>query len=139
MPLIGRLLKTTTALSYRKNAKKTLGYKHQLDVLKYLLSRAKSTKFGIHHHFQDILESKEFLSSFQKEVPIVDYDEFYDTWLIYSVLGDKDNTWRGRIKYYALSSGTTGSPSKRIPITMEMIRSFQRTSIRQLSILNGLD
>ncbi len=139
MPLIGRLLKTTTALSYRKNAKKTLGYKHQLDVLKYLLSRAKSTKFGIHHHFQDILERNEALSLFQKEVPIVDYDEFYDKWLKYSVLGDKDNTWRGRIKYYALSSGTTGSPSKRIPITMEMIRSFQRTSIRQLSILHGLD
>ena len=79
------------------------------------------------------------MSSFQKEVPIVDYDEFYDKWLKYSVLGDKDNTWRGRIKYYALSSGTTGSPSKRIPITMEMIRSFQRTSIRQLSILHGLD
>ena len=139
MPLIGRLLKTTTALSYRKNAKKTLGYKHQLEVLKYLLSRAKSTKFGIHHHFQDILNSDEGLVNFQKEVPVVDYDEFYDKWLKYSVLGDKDNTWRGRIKYYALSSGTTGSPSKRIPITMEMIRSFQKTSIRQLSILHGLD
>ena len=54
-------------------------------------------------------------------------------------MGEKDNTWRGRVKYYALSSGTTGSPSKRIPITVEMIRSFQKTSIRQLSLLHGLD
>ena len=139
MPLIGRLLKTTTALSYRKNAKKTLGYKHQLDVLKYLLLRAKSTKFGIFHHFDDILNSEDQLVRFQQNLPITNYDEFYDKWLKYSLLGEKDNTWRGRIKYYALSSGTTGSPSKRLPITVEMIRSFQKTSIRQLSLLHSLD
>jgi len=139
MPLIGRLLKTTTAVSYRKNAKKTLGYKHQLDVLSYLLSRAKSTKFGIAHRFQQILNTSNQLSKFQKNLPVTSYDEFYEKWLKYSLHGEKDNTWRGRIKYYALSSGTTGSPSKRIPITNEMIRSFQKTSIRQLSLLHGLD
>ena len=139
MPLIGRLLKTTTALSYRKNARRTLGYKHQLEVLSYLLSKSKSTKFGISHEFQEILNTSNQLKKFQKNVPITSYDEFYEKWLKYSLLGEKDNTWRGRIKYYALSSGTTGSPSKRIPITVEMIRSFQKTSIRQLSLLHGLD
>lgn len=139
MPLIGRLLKTTTALSYRKNARKTLGYKHQLDVLSYLLLKSKSTKFGIYHRFQEVLNTSNQLKKFQKNVPVTSYDEFYEKWLKYSLLGEKDNTWRGRIKYYALSSGTTGSPSKRIPITVEMIRSFQKTSIRQLSLLHGLD
>ena len=139
MPLIGRLLKTTTALSYRKNARKTLGYKHQLEVLSYLLSKSKSTKFGISHEFQEILNTSNQLKKFQKNVPVTSYDEFYEKWLKYSLLGEKDNTWRGRVKYYALSSGTTGSPSKRIPITVEMIRSFQKTSIRQLSLLHGLD
>jgi phenylacetate-coenzyme A ligase PaaK-like adenylate-forming protein len=139
MPLIGRLLKTTTALSYRKNAQKTLGYKHQVDVLKYLLGKAKSTKFGLFHEFQVTLKSTGLVEDFQKRVPIMSYDDYYEAWLKYSILGEKDNTWRGRIKYYALSSGTTGSPSKRIPITLEMIRSFQKTSIRQLSILHGLD
>ena len=69
----------------------------------------------------------------------MDYDAFYEKWLKYSILGEKDNTWRGRIKYYALSSGTTGSPSKRIPVTSEMIRSFQKSSLKQLSILHNLD
>ena len=139
MPLIGRLLKTTTALSYRKNARKTLGYKHKLEDLSYLLSKSKSTKFGISHEFQKILNTSNQLKKYQKNVPVTSYDKFYEKWLKYSLLGEKDNTWRGRIKYYALSSGTTGSPSKRIPITVEMIRSFQKTSIRQLSLLHGLD
>ena len=55
MPLIGRFLKQTTAISYRKNAKKTQGYKDQENVLKYLLSKSKTTKFGLAHEFSDIL------------------------------------------------------------------------------------
>ena len=69
MPLIGRLLKTTTALSYRKNARKTLGYKHQLEVLSYLLSKSKSTKFGISHEFQEILNTSNQLKKISKKCP----------------------------------------------------------------------
>ena len=138
MPLIGSFLKQTTARSYRKNARKTQGYKEQVKVLQYLLSKAKTTKFGLAHDFGGILSDK-IVRSYQQQVPIMDYDSFYNKWLKYSILGEKDNTWRGRIKYYALSSGTTGSPSKRIPVTSEMIRSFQKSSLRQLSILHSLD
>ena len=138
MPLIGRFLKQTTAISYRKNAKKTQGYKEQKNVLHYLLTKAKTTKFGLAHEFGAILNN-DMVSSYQSSVPIMDYDAFYEKWLKYSILGEKDNTWRGRIKYYALSSGTTGSPSKRIPVTSEMIRSFQKSSLKQLSILHSLD
>ena len=138
MPLIGRFLKQTTALSYRKNAKKTQGYKEQVKVLQYLLSKSKTTKFGLAHNFSGIL-NEDIVHAYQRAVPIMDYDSFYRKWLKYSILGEKDNTWRGRIKYYALSSGTTGSPSKRIPVTSEMIRSFQKSSLRQLSILHNLD
>ena len=138
MPLIGSFLKQTTAISYRKNAKKTQGYKDQENVLKYLLSKSKTTKFGLAHEFSDILQD-DMLMNYQRSVPVMDYDAFYEKWLKYSILGEKDNTWRGRIKYYALSSGTTGSPSKRIPVTSEMIRSFQKSSLKQLSILHNLD
>ena len=72
-------------------------------------------------------------------VPITDYEEFYVNWLKESIEGAKDHTWPGKIKHYALSSGTTGSPSKRIPVTEEMIRSFQKTSLRQISTLHELD
>ena len=95
MPLIGRLLKTTTALSYRKNARKTLGYKHQLDVLSYLLLKSKSTKFGIYHRFQEVLNTSNQLKKFQKNVPVTSYDEFYEKWLKLSTkiyLGHKNNS-----------------------------------------------
>ena len=104
MPLIGRLLKTTTSLKLQKKRKKNIGLKHQLEVLSYLLSKSKSTKFRISHEFQEILNISNQLKKFQKNVPVTSYDEFYEKWLKYSLLGEKDNTWRGRVKYYALSS-----------------------------------
>ena len=33
------------------------------------------------------------------------------------IKGQANINWPGKIKYFALSSGTTGSPSKRIPVT----------------------
>lgn len=58
MPLIGSFLKQTTALSYRKNARKTQGYKEQVKVLQYLLSKSKTTKFGLAHDFSGILSNE---------------------------------------------------------------------------------
>ena len=75
MPLIGRFLKQTTAISYRKNAKKTQGYKEQKNVLYYLLTKAKTTKFGLAHEFGTILNN-DMVLSYQSSVPIMDYDAF---------------------------------------------------------------
>lgn len=139
MPIIGKLIQKTTALSYKRNAKKGIDYRHQLEALRATIERAKNTKFGFVFSFHSILSKTDVVSQYQKMVPIVDYNEFYDKWLKDSIAGAKDHTWKGRIKYYALSSGTTGSPSKRIPVTTEMIRSFQRVSLRQFSILHELN
>jgi len=138
MPIIGKLIQKTTALSFKRNAKKGIYYRHQLEALRATIERAKSTKFGFVYSFHAILTKNDVVSQYQKMVPIMDYDEFYEKWLKESIAGVKDHTWKGRIKYYALSSGTTGSPSKRIPVTTEMIRSFQRVSLRQFSILHEL-
>lgn len=139
MPIIGKLIQKTTALSFKRNAKKGIDYRHQLEALRATIERAKNTKFGFVYSFHAILSKTDVVSQYQKMVPIVDYDEFYEKWLKESIAGVKDHTWKGRIKYYALSSGTTGSPSKRIPVTTEMIRSFQRVSLRQFSILHELN
>lgn len=138
MPIIGKLIKKTTEISYRRNARKGIEYNHQLESLELLLETAKNTKFGLFYTFQQILNKPDKVSNFQKIVPITNYEQFYDKWLKNTILGAKDHTWKGKIKFYALSSGTTGSPSKRIPVSIEMIRSFQRTSMRQLSILHEL-
>ena len=139
MPIIGKLIQKTTALSFKRNAKKGIDYRHQLEALRTTLERAKNTKFGFVYSFHSILTKSDVVSQYQKIVPILDYDQFYEKWLKESINGVKDHTWKGRIKYYALSSGTTGSPSKRIPVTTEMIRSFQRVSLRQFSILHELN
>lgn len=139
MAIIGKLIKKTTAYSYSRNARKGVEYKHQLDALKLLLETAKNTKFGFVHSFHEIVKKVDAVTYFQKNVPLTDYETFYKLWLEETIDGAENHTWRGKIKYFALSSGTTGSPSKRIPVTPEMIRSFQKISLRQLSVLHELD
>lgn len=139
MPIIGKLLKQTTAITYRRNAKKQKDIGNQIETLFKLLSKAKKTNFGDVHKFSFILEQDEIIKNFQEKVPITDYEHFYNAWLCESINGKKDHTWPGRIRYYALSSGTTGSPSKRIPVTNHMIRSFQKSSVKQLLTLHELN
>ncbi len=139
MPIIGKLIKKTTEINYKRNFNKGKNYINQLTTLQKNIEKSKKTAFGLSHYFQDILDHEDIVESYQQSVPITEYEDFYTTWLKDSIRGVKDHTWPGRIKHYALSSGTTGSPSKRIPVTEEMIRSFQRTSLRQTSTLHELD
>lgn len=139
MPVIGKLIKKTTALVYKRNVNKGKEYADQLRMLNKLLEKAESTNFGKAHDFSSILNSPELVTAYQNAVPVCDYESFYSSWLRRTIAGEKDHIWPGRIKHYALSSGTTGSPSKRIPVTHEMIRSFQKTSLKQYTILHELD
>ncbi|MFN5417511.1 MAG: GH3 auxin-responsive promoter family protein [Flavobacteriia bacterium] len=139
MKIIGRLLKKTAEIGFKRNYNKGLSFDYQVKSLKFLLEKAKKTDFGKNHDFMSLLKSEQMIQDYQKEVPMVDYDEFYQTWLHRSIDGLKDHTWPGKIQYYALSSGTTGSPSKRIPITKETIKSFQKTSMKQIMTLHQLD
>lgn len=139
MPIIGKLLKRTTALSVRiANLKKN--YKgDQPKVLKKLLRTAEFTEFGVHYGFSEMLLNRDFIERFQASVPIRDYNQFYQTWLHRCLDDERNVIWPGRIKYFALSSGTTGAPSKRIPVSRNMIRSFQRNTIKQFSATSQLD
>jgi hypothetical protein len=139
MAIIGRLIKKTTEITYKRSFNKGKEYNNQLKTLEKLVFKATDTVFGKKHVFHKILKSKDGVSLYQQNVPITDYDTFYKEWLIHSIKGERDFTWPGRIKYYALSSGTSGSPSKRIPVTDDMIRSFQKTSVKQLSTLHELE
>ncbi len=139
MKIIGRLIKKTTEIGFKRINRKQLSYQHQLNTLTELLGKAQHTEFGFFYDFKTLLKSKDSVSKFQSHIPIMDYEEFHTRWLQHTIAGKSDCTWPGKIKYFALSSGTTGSPSKRIPVSIEMIRSFQRSSIRQYAILHALD
>jgi hypothetical protein len=106
--------------------------RQQLKVLKKLLKKARFTEFGQKYRFDDILLSKHIGKRFQELVPVHDYNKIYEEWWQKTLEGVPDVTWPGKIKYYALSSGTSESASKYIPVTKDMLRSNRVNYIRQL-------
>jgi hypothetical protein len=139
MQIIGRIIKKTAQIKKKRIIRKGLSFDYQINTLKKLLYKARKTNLGKSYHFPVLTEQENPIKGYQAQVPITDYEQFYTTWLHRTIDGVKDNTWPGKITYFALSSGTTGSPSKRIPVTQEMIRSFQKTSIKQMSTLLDLN
>lgn len=106
--------------------------RQQLRVLKKLLKKARFTEFGQKYRFDEALLSRHTGKSFQELVPVHDYNKIYDNWWKKTLDGTPDVTWPGKIKYYALSSGTSESASKYIPVTKELLRSNTINYVRQL-------
>jgi len=106
--------------------------RQQLRVLKKLLKKARFTEFGQEYRFDEILLSRHIGKEFQSIVPVHDYNKIHDRWWKKTLEGVPDVTWPGKIKYYALSSGTSEAASKYIPVTKEMLRSNRINYIRQI-------
>lgn len=106
--------------------------RQQLRVLKKLLKKARFTSFGQRYHFDQALLSKHPGKKFQELVPIHDYNKIYNEWWKQTLDGTPDVTWPGKIKYYALSSGTSEAASKYIPVTNDLLRSNMINYLRQL-------
>lgn len=113
--------------------------RQQLRVLKKLLKKARFTEFGQHYRFDEILMSADPARRFQELAPVHDYNKIYNQWWKKTLEGTPDVTWPGKIKYYALSSGTSEAASKYIPVTKEMLRSNTINYLRQLLSLAGYD
>jgi len=105
--------------------------RQQLRVLKKLLKKARFTEFGQQYHFDQALLSKHPGKKFQELVPVHDYNKIYEDWWKKTLDGVPDVTWPGKIKYYALSSGTSEAASKYIPVTKELLRSNTINYVRQ--------
>ena len=104
----------------------------QLRVLKKLLRKARFTEFGQEFHFDDILVSKHPGKKFQELVPTYNYSSIYKDWWHKTLEGVPDVCWPGKIKYYALSSGTSEAASKYIPVTNDLLRGNKVVMIKQL-------
>ncbi len=109
--------------------------RQQLRVLKNLLKKARFTAFGQYYRFDEILLSKHIDKSFQELVPVHDYNKIYEDWWKQTLEGVPDVAWPGKIMYYALSSGTSQSASKYIPVTKVLLRSNRINYLRQLITL----
>ena len=135
-PLLGTLVKTAAELKnipveYKQKKLKPL--KAQEKELKKLLRKAQFTDFGRQYHFTDILLSKNPMEAFRKNVPVFDYNKMHDEWWYRALEGEHNVAWPGKIKYFALSSGTSEASSKYIPITRELNSKITKASIRQFA------
>lgn len=111
----------------------------QKAVLKTLLTKAENTEFGKHYNFESILDSDAMATAFSDTVPYFDYNKIQKEWW-YRYQNDEDNiTWPGHPNYFALSSGTTGKHSKRIPVTDDMIDAIKQAGINQVFALSNFD
>ena len=111
---------------------------YQRHVLRHLLDRGQYTAFGKHYDFAGILSHEvDFIKAFRERVPAHTYNEMYDQWWHLLLEGRENVTWPGKVKYFALSSGTSEAASKHIPVTMEMIRSVKKVAFRQLYALSA--
>ncbi len=112
----------------------------QLRVLKKLLRRAGYTEFGQKFGFEKILQTKHVGKAFQQAVPAYNYNKIYKDWWHKSLEGQVDITWPGKIKFFALSSGTSEAASKYIPITNDLLKGNKIIMIKQLiSLFNYKD
>jgi hypothetical protein len=100
----------------------------QKRTLHYLLSSAAKTDFGRYYQFNKIRSSVDPLKTFQETVPLTDYEGIMANWWHRSLEGAPNVCWPGRPSYFALSSGTSGSPSKKIPVTEAMLSAMRRSS-----------
>jgi hypothetical protein len=113
--------------------------RQQIEVLKKLLRKARFTQFGQLFKFDEILLSRHPGKKFQQNVPTYEYTKIYNEWWYKTLEGIPDVCWPGVIKFFALSSGTSETSSKYIPITKELIRSNTITGIKQLLSLAKYD
>lgn len=111
----------------------------QEKVLKNLLETAKDTQFGEHYNFQNILESRNITKAFSQTIPYFDYNKINEQWWSKLHDGEENVTWPGTPNYFALSSGTTGKTSKRIPVTDAMLSAIKQAGIDQVTALSNFD
>ncbi|MBA4197913.1 MAG: GH3 auxin-responsive promoter [Chitinophaga sp.] len=124
-----------TALGLPENSPR----RQQLKVLKKLLRKAQFTEFGQQYRFDEILLSKHVGKKFQDVVPVFNYNSIYKEWWQRTLEGVPDVCWPGKIKYYALSSGTSEAASKYIPITNDLLKGNKIAMIKQLLSLRSYE
>jgi len=136
IPIIGTILKTAAGLKnipVEFKQKNIVPSRAQERELRKLLRRAQFTEFGQKYGFSNILRSNNITEAYRKAVPVFDYNKMHNEWWYRNLEGERNISWPGKIKYFALSSGTSEASSKYIPITRAILNSINRAGIRQMA------
>lgn len=86
----------------------------QHDVLMRLVAQAAHTEWGIQHHYAGIHSYEDF----SRFVPVQTYEDV-KPYIERMRHGERDVLWKGQVRWYAKSSGTTNDKSKFIPVSPE--------------------
>ena len=96
---------------FRKNPEEV-----QEAVFRNLISRAARTEWGILHDYAGIKTIKQY----QERIPVQEYEDILP-YIERLRKGEKNLLWPGEVKWFAKSSGTTGTRSKFIPVTRDSL------------------
>lgn len=90
--------------------------KVQKEQLLYLMEEASDTEWGKKYEFSSIKTVEEF----QSRVPVSTYNDL-KPYIKRMVKGERDVLWKGSVKWFAKSSGTTSDKSKFIPVSKDSL------------------
>lgn len=141
MAILGTLLKKGIRLRESLEQEYSSPRELQKQELKKLVIKARDTEFGKKYQFHALFKefkkgNEDFYTAFSSRVPIYDYEKIYREWWYRLNDGSKHITWPGAIRYFALTSGTSGASSKYIPITKDMVKAIRKTGVRQILTLS---
>ncbi|GAA4460912.1 GH3 auxin-responsive promoter family protein [Nemorincola caseinilytica] len=133
MAILGNLIARSLQLRKKFNLPVAPPQVYQKHTLRQLLERGQYTSFGKHYGFGDILSKEiDLVKAFRERVPVHAYTDMYSQWWHRCQKGEENVSWPGKVRYFALSSGTSESASKHIPVTQDMIRSIKKVGFKQL-------
>ncbi|NCX96269.1 MAG: GH3 auxin-responsive promoter [Chitinophagia bacterium] len=133
MALLGNLISRSLQLRKQFVLPVATPETYQRHTLWQLLDRGQYTAFGKNYEFANMLSREiDLVNSFRKTVPVHTYNDIYNQWWHLCQKGHENVCWPGTVKYFALSSGTSESSSKHIPVTMDMIKSIKKVGFKQL-------
>lgn len=145
MAILGTLLKRGIRIRESLEQEYSSAFDLQKIELRKLLISSRNTQFGKAYSFKSVLsefkspQQENFYRQFKENVPVHAYNDIYNNWWHKARAGEADVCWPGKVKYFALSSGTSEASSKYIPITQDQIKAIRKTSIRQILSLSKYD
>lgn len=102
----------------------------QKRMLRRMISRARNTVWGREHGYGDMLSDGDLYGRFSSTVPVCEYNDlagYFDR--MYN--GEKNVLWPGRCRQFAVTSSTTSSSSKYIPVLAD--------NLRDTHLMGGID
>ncbi|TXB62133.1 GH3 family domain-containing protein [Phaeodactylibacter luteus] len=140
MAFFGKLIKRSLTVGEQlQKRRRAAPIQLQQRTLRRLLKQAQHTAFGQYYGFREILQDEHCIPAFREKVPIFDYDTMYEQWWHMALREVEDVSWPGKVTHFALSSGTSGAPSKHIPVTDDMRRSMKHAGLRMFFALTNFD